>query len=120
MKRAIYFGTSGKAGHSAIPINGSFSYAEMKEVEHIDHDSFYEVFNKYEFKISKFNNYTVFGFPASPDDPRGGSKTAVLIEGDANEIEFRDLINSYTFLKMQFFKLAKKYNVKLFTKEEYE
>lgn len=116
-RRIIYFGTEGKPGHSARPINGSFSQAEKREVESIDHDGFYQVFQKCEFKIAKFHNYTVFGFPASPDDSRSGSKTVVMIEGDANEIDFTELINNNTFLKMQFRKLSEKYGAKLLTEE---
>jgi len=111
MKRVIYFGTKGSAGHFAFPIIGSFSRQEIEEVESIDCDSFYKVFAKYEFKLSKFKGYTIFGFPASPDDSRGGSKTVVMIEGDASIQDFLGLIDGNSFLKGQFDRLTIKYNV---------
>lgn len=114
VRRVIYFGTNGCAGHTAIPIIGEFSYEELKEVESIDDDDFYKIFKKNEFKIARFNNYTILGFPASPDDDRGGSKTAVMIEGGATCIDFMLLLEASTFLKKQFGKLAKMFNINLF------
>lgn len=113
VRRVIYFGTNGCAGHVAIPITGKFSDEELREVESIDNDSFYRVFRKNEFKIARFKNYTILGFPASPDDNRGGSKTVVMIEGGATELDFIILLNSVSFLKRQFSKLAKMFEISI-------
>lgn len=112
-RRVIYFGTNGCAGHIAIPITGKFSDEELREVESIDDDSFYRVFRKNEFKIAKFKNYTILGFLASPDDHRGGSKTVVMIEGEATEVDFIILLNSVHFLERQFNKLAKMFKISI-------
>ncbi len=108
--RAIYFGTNGCAGHYAVPIVGDFSHEEIKDVERIDCDNFYSVFKGLEFKTAKYLNYTIFGFPASPDDPRGGSKTVVMIDGEASIAVFEKLIDDSVFLKGQFDLLSKIYN----------
>lgn len=114
VRRVIYFGTNGCAGHIAIPITGDFTDEELKKVESIDsNNDFYRVFNKNEFKIARFDNYTIFGFPASPDDDRGGGKTVVMIEGEATEVDFIILLNSVPFLKKQFGKLAKMFNLNI-------
>lgn len=112
-RRVIYFGTNGCAGHIAIPITGKFSQNEIKEVESIDCGNFYSIFRRNEFKIAKFNKYTIFGFPASPDDERSGSKTVVMIEGEASEVDFIILLNNVPFLKRQFDRLAKMFKVNM-------
>lgn len=113
-RKVAYFGTQGNAGHYAVPICGNFTRDELREIEHIDCDNFDKVFNTKEFKIAKFGRYTIFGFPASPDDKRGGSKTVILIDGEANKNDFIVLIENNPFLKNQFNKLSNIYNCRLF------
>lgn len=110
-RKVAYFGTEGCSGHYVEPIYGDFTHQEIMEVEQIDSDNFYKVFRNLEFKISTFEGYTIFGFPASPDDGRGGCKTVIFIEGEAKKSDFISLINGNIFLKHQFDKLAKLYNV---------
>lgn len=112
-RRVVYFGTDGSAGHIAIPITGEFSNEELRKVESIDSDSFYRIFRKNEFKMARFENYTILGFPASPDDDRGGGKTVVMIEEEATEVDFIILLNSVPFLEKQFNKLAKMFKISI-------
>ena len=50
------------------------------------------------------------GIPASLDDHRPGSKTVIFIEGKANEADFMEVIQEYSFLKNNVKKLAELYH----------
>jgi hypothetical protein len=112
--RVIYFGTAGQAGHEPRPIIGRFSRDEEKEIMQIDGDK-----SNYLLKWNKFNyfkwidKYSCIGFPASPDDHRGGCKTVVFVEGNVTREKIIGIINDNNFLKTQFGKLEKMYNTKL-------
>lgn len=109
--KVAYFGTDGCVGHKAIPISGEFTHSQLRLIERIDCADFGRVFNQYKPKIATFKEFTVYGFPASPDDDRPGSKTVVLIQGNATEVDFIRIIKANYFLKQQFSKLFTKYNI---------
>ena len=46
-------------------------------------------------------------------DGRGGSKTVVMIEGEATKVDFIILLNSVPFLERQFNKLAKMFKINI-------
>lgn len=99
MVRIAYFGTDGCPGHYAIPIRGKFTEEDIKVIESVDCDDFYKVFDVMRFKIAEFKGWTILGIPASLDDHRPGSKTVIFIEGKANETDFMEVIQEYSFLK---------------------
>ena len=70
MVRIAYFGTDGCPGHHVIPIRGKFTEEDVKVIESIDCDDFYNVFDVMRFKIAEFKGWTIFGIPASLDDHR--------------------------------------------------
>lgn len=98
MVRIAYFGTDGCPGHYAIPIRGKFTEEDIKVIESVDCDDFYKVFDVMRFKIAEFKGWTILGIPASLDDHRPGSKTVIFIEGKANETDFMEVIQEYSFL----------------------
>lgn len=99
MVRIAYFGTDGCPGHYAIPIRGKFTEEDIKVIESVDCDDFYKVFDVMRFKIAEFKGWTILGIPASLDDHRPGSKTVIFIEGEANEADFIEVTQEYSFLK---------------------
>ncbi len=99
MVRIAYFGTDGCPGHHVIPIRGRFTEEDIKVIESVDCDDFYKVFDVMRFKIAEFKGWTILGIPASLDDHRPGSKTVIFIEGKANEANFMEVIQEYSFLK---------------------
>lgn len=99
MVRIAYFGTDGCPGHHVIPIRGKFTEEDIKVIESVDCDDFYKVFDVMRFKIAEFKGWTILGIPASLDDHRLGSKTVIFIEGKANEANFMEVIQEYSFLK---------------------
>lgn len=110
MVRIAYFGTDGRPGHYAIPIRGKFTEEDIKVIESVDCDDFYKVFDVMRFKIAEFKGWTILGIPASLDDHRPGSKTVIFIEGKANETDFMEVIQEYSFLKNKVKKLAELYH----------
>lgn len=62
------------------------------------------------FKIAEFKGWTILGIPTSLDDHRPGSKTVIFIEGKANEADFMEVIQEYSFLKNNVKKLAELYH----------
>lgn len=62
------------------------------------------------FKIAEFKGWTILGIPASLDDHRPGSKTVIFIEGEANEADFIEVTQEYSFLKNKVKKLAELYH----------
>lgn len=121
MKRVLYFGTNGSPGHSIIPLVGEFSNVEIRKITLlVDSFNLEKLFiGGYKYRWFKFeltidnNTNKFFGYavPYSPDDPRGGSKTVILIE-NGNEEEIRDLFSSNKFVSKQFNKVWDKYNYK--------
>ena len=99
MVRIAYFGTDGCPGHHVIPIRGKFTEEDVKVIESIDCDDFYNVFDVMRFKIAEFKGWTIFGIPASLDDHRPGSKTVIFIEGKADESNFMEVIQEFPFLE---------------------
>lgn len=110
MVRIAYFGTDGCPGHHVIPIRGKFTEEDVKVIESVDCDDFYKVFDVMRFKIAEFKGWTILGIPASLDDHRLGSKTVIFIEGKANEANFMEVIQEYSFLKNKVKKLAELYH----------
>lgn len=110
MVRIAYFGTDGCPGHYAIPIRGKFTEEDIKVIESVDCDDFYKVFDVMRFKIAEFKGWTILGIPASLDDHRPGSKTVIFIEGEANEADFIEVTQEYSFLKNKVKKLAELYH----------
>lgn len=110
MVRIAYFGTDGCPGHHVIPIRGRFTEEDIKVIESVDCDDFYKVFDVMRFKIAEFKGWTILGIPASLDDHRPGSKTVIFIEGKANEANFMEVIQEYSFLKNKVKKLAELYH----------
>lgn len=110
MVRIAYFGTDGCPGHYAIPIRGKFTEEDIKVIESVDCDDFYKVFDVMRFKIAEFKGWTILGIPASLDDHRPGSKTVIFIEGEANEADFTEVTQEYSFLKNKVKKLAELYH----------
>ena len=110
MVRIAYFGTDGCPGHYAIPIRGKFIEEDIKVIESVDCDDFYKVFDVMRFKIAEFKGWTILGIPASLDDHRPGSKTVIFIEGEANEADFIEVTQEYSFLKNKVKKLAELYH----------
>lgn len=110
MVRIAYFGTDGCPGHHVIPIRGKFTEEDIKVIESVDCDDFYKVFDVMRFKIAEFKGWTILGIPASLDDHRLGSKTVIFIEGKANEANFMEVIQEYSFLKNKVKKLAELYH----------
>lgn len=110
MVRIAYFGTDGCPGHHVIPIRGKFTEEDVKVIESVDCDDFYKVFDVMRFKIAEFKGWTILGIPASLDDHRPGSKTVIFIEGKANEADFMEVIQEYSFLKNNVKKLAELYH----------
>lgn len=114
MVRIAYFGTDGCPGHHVIPIRGRFTEEDIKVIESVDCDDFYKVFDVMRFKIAEFKGWTILGIPASLDDHRPGSKTVIFIEGKANEANFMEVIQEYSFLKNKVKKLAELYHESFF------
>lgn len=110
MVRIAYFGTDGCPGHHVIPIRGKFTEEDIKVIESVDCDDFYKVFDVMRFKIAEFKGWTILGIPASLDDHRPGSKTVIFIEGEANEADFIEVTQEYSFLKNKVKKLAELYH----------
>ena len=110
MVRIAYFGTDGCPGHHVIPIRGKFTEEDIKVIESVDCDDFYKVFDVMRFKIAEFKGWTILGIPASLDDHRLGSKTVIFIEGKANEADFIEVTQEYSFLKNKVKKLAELYH----------
>lgn len=110
MVRIAYFGTDGCPGHHVIPIRGRFTEEDIKVIESVDCDDFYKVFDVMRFKIAEFKGWTILGIPASLYDHRPGSKTVIFIEGKANEANFMEVIQEYSFLKNKVKKLAELYH----------
>lgn len=110
MVRIAYFGTDGCPGHHVIPIRGRFTEEDIKVIESVDCDDFYKVFDVMRFKIAEFKGWTILGIPASLDDHRPGSKTVIFIEGEANEADFIEVTQEYSFLKNKVKKLAELYH----------
>lgn len=110
MVRIAYFGTDGHPGHHVIPIRGKFTEEDIKVIESVDCDDFYKVFDVMRFKIAEFKGWTILGIPASLDDHRPGSKTVIFIEGKANEADFMEVIQEYSFLKNKVKKLTELYH----------
>lgn len=110
MVRIAYFGTDGCPGHHIIPIRGKFTEEDIKVIESVDCDDFYKVFDVMRFKIAEFKGWTILGIPASLDDHRPGSKTVIFIEGKANEADFIEVIQEYSFLKNKVKKLTELYH----------
>lgn len=110
MVRIAYFGTDGCPGHHVIPIRGRFTEEDIKVIESVDCDDFYKVFDVMRFKIAEFKGWTILGISASLDDHRPGSKTVIFIEGKANEANFMEVIQEYSFLKNKVKKLAELYH----------
>lgn len=110
MVRIAYFGTDGCPGHHVIPIRGKFTEEDIKVIESVDCDDFYKVFDVMRFKIAEFKGWTILGIPASLDDHRPGSKTVIFIEGKANEADFMEVIQEYSFLKNKVKKLIELYH----------
>lgn len=107
MVRIAYFGTDGCPGHHVIPIRGKFTEEDIKVIESVDCDDFYKVFDVMRFKIAEFKGWTILGIPASLDDHRPGSKTVIFIEGEANEADFIEVTQEYSFLKNKVKKFKK-------------
>lgn len=87
-----------------------FLEEDIKVIESVDCDDFYKVFDVMRFKIAEFKGWTILGIPASLDDHRPGSKTVIFIEGKANETDFMEVIQEYSFLKNKVKKLAELYH----------
>lgn len=112
--RIAYFGTEGKAGHSFKAIQGEFTKEEIREIEKVDCDAIYKVFkHEYSFEFFMYGRYGCLGFPASPDDDRGGSKTIIFVEGAITKEDVTKAVNSSIFVKSQFEKLSKMYNTEI-------
>lgn len=100
-------------GHHVIPIRGKFTEEDIKVIESVDCDDFYKVFDVMRFKIAEFKGWTILGIPASLDDHRPGSKTVIFIEGKANEADFMEVIQEYSFLKNKVKKLIELYRYRM-------
>lgn len=109
--RIAYFGTEGQAGHSFKAIQGEFTKEEIREIEKVDCDAIYKVFkHKYSFEFFMYGRYGCLGFPASPDDDCGGSKTIIFVEGAIIKEDVLKAVDISPFVKNQFLRLAKVYN----------
>lgn len=111
MGRVAYFGTQGCVGHYPLVISGLFTQEELREFNKVDCDSFYSYVTEYKPTMFRFGKYTAVGFPASPDDERGGSKTVVFFDGDVTPNEIINVLRNNPFLKSQFNKLFVKYKL---------
>lgn len=108
MKRLAYFGTNMRPGHYFLPIRGSFTTQEEKQLESID--LLFE-HSQCNFKFFKFEGYGCLGFPASPDDMRAGSKTIFFVEGAETKSEILNALEETAFVSKQFQKLSNMYRV---------
>jgi hypothetical protein len=110
MKRLIYYGTSGFAGHSAIIIKG---WVDEKEKDHIARIADSERVHNYVVSewlhehtpaILHTDNYSIYAVPLSVDDNRGGCITALITDFDTHlkAENFKAEIEKNDFLKRQF------------------
>lgn len=121
MKRALYFGTDGCPGHSAIPLEGEFSSSEISTIVRlVDSFNLEKLFvggHKFRWFNMGFtiddNAYKFFGYavPYSPDDNRGGSKSVIIVENGSME-DIRTLFYSNRFLMNKFNKIWDTYKYK--------
>jgi hypothetical protein len=110
MKRLIYFGTSGFAGHSAIVIKGWVDEKEKDRIARIADSEFVHNYVVSEWThehtpaILHTNNYSIYAVPLSVDDNRGGCITALITDFDTHLTaeDFKAEIEKDVFLKRQF------------------
>lgn len=123
-KRVLYFGTNGSQGHNLYPINCDVCIEEGQTiVKYIDSFAFENLFKehlksltfvltvKYTIMngLSFTRNYFCYGVPFSPDDPRPGGRTVVMIE-DGGFADMRQVFEESIVVRNQFRKVYVKYN----------
>lgn len=108
MKKIIYFGTHGCAGHYTVGINCHLNPCFRDIIEQsVDSAQFGTIIreNRMPGKCSSWFRdaiYSYYCLPYSIDDKRHGSKTVLIWEGEHTSDEMELLVSSNTFLYKQF------------------
>lgn len=108
--RICYFGTRGRAGHFAYPINGSFTEEELKNIEKIDHPVYHKAMEADGFLYGVLDNFMFYAIPYSMDDKRPGCVSAIFVENAKSSKDIRAAIMSDCELRCRFSKRYPKDN----------